>query len=82
MTGNSKSQSAFKLHYLFKSYGDFAEWVDFAYWWSFTGEGSASAACAAALFRYYYVVTVVTRAVARSAGHESCALVKTYELEE
>ena len=21
-----------KLHYLFKSYGDYAEWVDFAYW--------------------------------------------------
>ena len=26
---------------LFKSYGDFAEWVDFAYWWSFNDGGSA-----------------------------------------
>ena len=34
----------------FKSYGDFTEWVDFDYWWSFSGEGSASAACAAGLF--------------------------------
>ena len=24
--------------YLFKSYGDFAEWVDVAYWWSFIGK--------------------------------------------
>ena len=22
-----------KGHYMFKSYGDFAEWMDFAYWW-------------------------------------------------
>ena len=34
----------------FKSYGDFAEWVEFAYSWSFSGEGSAFAACAAGLF--------------------------------
>ena len=38
------------MHYWFKSNGDFAEWVDFAYWWSFIGERSASAACAAGLF--------------------------------
>ena len=25
-------------------------WMDFAFWWSFSGEGSASAACAAGLF--------------------------------
>ena len=35
--GNSKSQRASKLHYWFKSYGDFAEQVDFAYWLSFSG---------------------------------------------
>ena len=39
-----------KSHYWFKSYGNFAEWVDFAYWWSFSGEGYASAACAAGFF--------------------------------
>ena len=39
--GDSKSRRASKLHYLFRSYGDFAEWVDFAYWWSFSGGGSA-----------------------------------------
>ena len=37
--GDSKSQSASKSHYWFKSYGDFAEWVDFAYWWSCIGKG-------------------------------------------
>ena len=40
----------------FKSYGVFAEWVDFAYWWCFSGEGSASAACAAGLFSIGSVV--------------------------
>ena len=29
------------MHYWFKSYGDFAEWVDFDYWWIFSGGGSA-----------------------------------------
>ena len=47
---NSKYQSASKLHHWFKSYGDFDKWVDFAYWWSFSGEGAASATCAAGLF--------------------------------
>ena len=28
----------------------FVEWVDFSYWWIFSGEGSASAACATGLF--------------------------------
>ena len=28
-----------KLHYWFKSYDDFAEWVDFAHWWSSIGKG-------------------------------------------
>ena len=37
--GDSKSQRASKLHYWFKSYGDFAEWVDFAPWWSFIWKG-------------------------------------------
>ena len=37
-------------------YGDFAEWVDFAHWWSFSGEGSASAAWAAGLFRIHPLV--------------------------
>ena len=37
--GDSKSQRAFKLHYWFKSYGGFAEWVDLAYWWSCMGKG-------------------------------------------
>ena len=40
------------MHDWFKSYGDLAELVDFAYWWSFSGEGSASAACAAGLLKY------------------------------
>ena len=48
--GDSKSQRTSKSHYWFKRDGDFAEWVDFAYWWSFSGKGSASAACAAGLF--------------------------------
>ena len=50
LKGNSKSWRASKLHNWFKSYGDFAEWLDYAYWWSFSGEGSASAACAAGRF--------------------------------
>ena len=50
--GDSKSRRASKLHYGFKIYGDFAEWVDFAYGWSFSGERSASAACTSACFRY------------------------------
>ena len=29
------------MHYWFKSYGDFGEWMYFAYWWSFIGGGSA-----------------------------------------
>ena len=37
--GDSKSQRAYKLHYWFKSYGDFAEWVNFAYLRSFIGKG-------------------------------------------
>ena len=47
---DSKSRRAFKSQYWFESYGNFAELVDLAYWWSFSGEGSASAACAAGLF--------------------------------
>ena len=47
--GDTKSQRAFKSHYWFKIYGNFAELVDFAFWWSVRGEGSASAACAAGL---------------------------------
>ena len=39
--GDSKSQRASNLHYWFKSYNNFAEWVDFAYWWSFSGGRSA-----------------------------------------
>ena len=39
--GHLKSQRASKLHFWFKSYGDFVEWVDFAYLWSFVGGGSA-----------------------------------------
>ena len=48
--GDSKSRRASKSHYWFKTYGVFAEWVDFAYWWSFSEEGTVSAACAAGLF--------------------------------
>ena len=33
----------------------FAEWVDFAYWWSFSGEGSASAASAAGLINFQHI---------------------------
>ena len=36
--------------YWFKSCGHLSEGVDFAYWKSFSGEGSAPAACAAGLF--------------------------------
>ena len=39
--------------------GYFAEWVDFAYWWSFGGDGSASAACAAGLFCYVLKVNLL-----------------------
>ena len=39
--GYSKSQRASKLHYRFKIYGGFAEWVDFAYWWSLSDGGFA-----------------------------------------
>ena len=38
-SGDSKSQRASKLHYWFKSYGDFAEWVNFANWWRCIGKG-------------------------------------------
>ena len=34
-------QRVSKLHYWFKSYGNFAEWVDVVNWWSFRGGGSA-----------------------------------------
>ena len=44
------SRRASKLQYWFKSYGDFEKLVDFSYWWSFSGEGSVSAACAAGCF--------------------------------
>ena len=27
------------MHYWFKSYGNFAEWVDFAHWLGFIGKG-------------------------------------------
>ena len=37
--GDSKSRRASKLHYWFKSYGDFAECMDFAYSWSFSCGG-------------------------------------------
>ena len=30
---------ASNLYFLFKSYGNFAEWVDLAYWWSCIGKG-------------------------------------------
>ena len=46
--GDSKSWRASR------SYGNFAKKVDFAYWWSFSDEGSASAACAAGLFLSIY----------------------------
>ena len=36
---DSKSRRASKLHYWFKSYGNFDELVDFAHWWSFIGKG-------------------------------------------
>ena len=48
--GDSNSWRASKLHYWFQSYNVFAEWEDFVYWWSFSREGSVSAACAAGLF--------------------------------
>ena len=32
----SKSERASKLHYWYKSYGDFSERVDFSNWWSFS----------------------------------------------
>ena len=38
------------MHYWLKSYGGFAGWVNFACWWSFSSEGSASAACKVGLF--------------------------------
>ena len=37
--GDSKSWRASKLHYWFKSYDDFAEWLNFACWWSCIGKG-------------------------------------------
>ena len=36
---DSESWRASKLHYWFKSYSNFAEWVDFAYRWSCIGKG-------------------------------------------
>ena len=54
--GDSKFWRASKLHYWFKSYGNFAEWVEFDYGQSFSGEGSASAACAAGLFFMHYIL--------------------------
>ena len=46
----SKSRRASKSHQWFKSYSHFTEAVDFDYWWSFSGGGSAPAACTAGLF--------------------------------
>ena len=46
---------------LVQSYGDFAERVDFFYWWSFSGEGSAPAACAAGLFFLVLPICEITR---------------------
>ena len=48
--GDSNSWRASKLHYWFQSYSVFSEWEDFVYWWSFSREGTVSAACAAGLF--------------------------------
>ena len=39
--GDSKSQRPFKLHYWFRSFGNFAESVIFTFWWSFSSRGSA-----------------------------------------
>ena len=36
---DSKSLRSSKLHYRFKSYGNFSELVDFAYWWSCIRKG-------------------------------------------
>ena len=47
--GDSKTWRASKLYYRFKSYSKSVEWVDFACGLSFSGVGSASAACAAGL---------------------------------
>ena len=37
---DSKSRRASQLHYWFKSYGNFDDWVNFVYWWSCIGKGS------------------------------------------
>ena len=37
--GHSKLHRTSKLHYWFKSYGDFTGGVDIAYWWSCIGQG-------------------------------------------
>ena len=47
----SKCQSkGIQIALLVQKLCDFNELVNFAYWWSFSGEGSASAACIAGLF--------------------------------
>ena len=48
---DSKSQRASKLHYWFKSYGNFVDLVNFAYWLSCIGKGKRlQPAAAAAVF--------------------------------
>ena len=52
---DSKSRRASKLHYWFKNYSDFAEWVEFAYWWSFSVGGSAINWAILSSFNLFYL---------------------------
>ena len=62
--GDSKSQKVSKLHYWFKSYGDFAEWVNFAYWRSFIGKGlllqPAQQACFVTIKKKIYIYRFIS----------------------
>ena len=57
---NSKSWGASKSHQWFKSYDHYTEGVHFAYCLSFSGGGSAPAACAAGLFFSFHWLGLVT----------------------
>ena len=56
--GESKTRRAFKLHYWFKSNGDFAEWGYFAYWLSCIGKG-LRASWEAGLFTSFWGVSFI-----------------------
>ena len=68
------------MHYWFRSYGNFAEWIDFAYWWSFSAGGSAIDGATPSNLKteYYTLVTLDTSQPALAGiGNIAFSLSKT-----